>query len=390
MALPLASCSPARLPGADKLSPAEAGAAPGAAVVFGELRQRGARSHGRRPSRRRHAGGRRCGPGPRLRCGTGGRRRCRVAWPGDGAAGGRSGTGPGASAREDSRWPPNDSPGTLLRRGWKRSTSRSRAAGFPHVERHHAAHPDVQRGAEHRAHAGAVVVGARRRDRRQREHRSNEQALASARHPGVRWFERAFTTHAEQWNFGLQETSISTEWVLALDADFVLSDALIEELKQLRPESGVGGYRGVVHLLHRRPAASRRRLSARHGAVSPRSRKLRPGRAHAARSRGRRGPAAREHDLSRRSQAAWPLADVAIAIHEARSRQAAEARRLRRSRLADRVRQMIVVAPAAMFVYCLIGKGGILDGWPGLVLRDAARYGGTDPVAQLLSGCRSS
>jgi hypothetical protein len=27
---------------------------------------------------------------------------------------------------------------------------------------------------------------------------------------------------------------------------------------------------------------------------------------------------------------------------------------------------MIVVAPAAMFVYCLIGKGGILDGWPGL------------------------
>ena len=35
--------------------------------------------------------------------------------------------------------------------------------------------------------------------------------------------ERRFTTHAEQWNFGLEDTGITTEWVLALDADFVLT-----------------------------------------------------------------------------------------------------------------------------------------------------------------------
>ncbi len=33
-------------------------------------------------------------------------------------------------------------------------------------------------------------------------------------------FKRAFTTHAEQWNFGLEQTGITTEWVLALDADY--------------------------------------------------------------------------------------------------------------------------------------------------------------------------
>ena len=34
--------------------------------------------------------------------------------------------------------------------------------------------------------------------------------------------------------------------------------------------------------------------------------------------------------------------------------------------LPDRVRRMIVIAPAAMFLYCLIAKGGILDGRAGL------------------------
>ena len=60
----------------------------------------------------------------------------------------------------------------------------------------------------------------------------------AAAHPGVRVFQHAFTTHAEQWNFGLQETGIATEWVLALDADFVLSDELIGELGAMAPDPG--------------------------------------------------------------------------------------------------------------------------------------------------------
>jgi hypothetical protein len=32
----------------------------------------------------------------------------------------------------------------------------------------------------------------------------------------------------------------------------------------------------------------------------------------------------------------------------------------------DRLRKWIVVAPPLMFGLCLFGRGGILDGWPGL------------------------
>src|SRR5436853_2457479 len=35
--------------------------------------------------------------------------------------------------------------------------------------------------------------------------------------PHVRVFQRKFDNHGAQWNFGLSETGIATEWVLALD-----------------------------------------------------------------------------------------------------------------------------------------------------------------------------
>ncbi|HSL54262.1 MAG TPA: glycosyltransferase family 2 protein, partial [Pyrinomonadaceae bacterium] len=61
--------------------------------------------------------------------------------------------------------------------------------------------------------------------------------------PHVRVFQRAFDCHRNQWEFGLKETGISTPWVLALDADYVVSDELIAELKTLTPEPQTAGYR---------------------------------------------------------------------------------------------------------------------------------------------------
>jgi len=52
--------------------------------------------------------------------------------------------------------------------------------------------------------------------------------------------ERRFDSFAEQCNFGL--THITTEWVLSLDADYVLTPELQEELKRLKPPQGVRGY----------------------------------------------------------------------------------------------------------------------------------------------------
>lgn len=42
-------------------------------------------------------------------------------------------------------------------------------------------------------------------------------------------FQRDFDTHGLQWNFGLSK--IDSEWVLTLDADYVLSDGFVDEIK---------------------------------------------------------------------------------------------------------------------------------------------------------------
>ena len=61
--------------------------------------------------------------------------------------------------------------------------------------------------------------------------------------PSVRVFQRAFDSHRNQWQFGLKETGIATPWVLALDADYVLSDELIAELESLQPNPATAGFR---------------------------------------------------------------------------------------------------------------------------------------------------
>lgn len=63
------------------------------------------------------------------------------------------------------------------------------------------------------------------------------------RYPNARCMTRAFDTHAEQWNHGLTNCGIQRPWVLALDADYRLSDALVNEISKLRPEDYVSGFR---------------------------------------------------------------------------------------------------------------------------------------------------
>src|SRR5437870_180064 len=54
--------------------------------------------------------------------------------------------------------------------------------------------------------------------------------------PQARIFKREFDTHERQWNFGLNETGIESEWILALDADYVLTNEFIDELRSLQPD----------------------------------------------------------------------------------------------------------------------------------------------------------
>lgn len=57
----------------------------------------------------------------------------------------------------------------------------------------------------------------------------------------VTFFQRPFDQHATQWNFAIEQ-EISSDWILALDADHVLSHALIKELEQLKPTKETNAY----------------------------------------------------------------------------------------------------------------------------------------------------
>src|SRR5215217_3615658 len=58
----------------------------------------------------------------------------------------------------------------------------------------------------------------------------------------VRVVQRVFDNHRNQWEFGLKDAGIATPWVLALDADYVVSSEVIAEMAELRPATETVGY----------------------------------------------------------------------------------------------------------------------------------------------------
>ena len=182
--------------------------------------------------------------------------------------------------------------------------------------------------------------------------------------PRVRIFQRAFDCHRNQWEFGLRETGITTPWVLALDADYVLSDELITELDNLQPRPETVGYRanfvycikgkqltcGIyppVTVLYRREAASyiqdgHTQRVALNGPIEC-----------------LRSPVF--HD-DRKSLKRWFSSQSRYTELEAQKLLAADRKELS---LADRMRRWRFVMPPAMLFYCLIVRGGIFDGGAG-------------------------
>ena len=63
------------------------------------------------------------------------------------------------------------------------------------------------------------------------------------KYPQVRLFQRVFDTHANQWNFAINETGVKTEWVLALDADYLLTGDFVKELDVMELKSGPEAYK---------------------------------------------------------------------------------------------------------------------------------------------------
>jgi glycosyltransferase involved in cell wall biosynthesis len=183
--------------------------------------------------------------------------------------------------------------------------------------------------------------------------------------PRARVFRRKFDSHEKQWNFALNETGISSEWVLALDADYVLTPDFIEELKGLNPETGVAGYSAnFVYCIDGRPLRGSayppvtvlyRRAKAVYRQDGHTQRVVVDGRVEKLR-------AAILHD-DRKPLGHWFQSQARYMRIEARKLAESDSRDLNR---ADRLRKMRFVAPLVMLFYVLFVKRAILDGRAGL------------------------
>ena len=67
---------------------------------------------------------------------------------------------------------------------------------------------------------------------------STDATLDIARAHGARVLQHAWVNHAAQFNWALTQLGADTEWVLRIDADEVLTPALIEEIRTRLPDIG--------------------------------------------------------------------------------------------------------------------------------------------------------
>ena len=180
----------------------------------------------------------------------------------------------------------------------------------------------------------------------------------------VRFLQREFDTHAAQWNYAIKQTSIETDWILALDADYVLSQDLIMELKSLCPEPDIKAYwisfcycvlgkplrstlyPPVLSLFRKGSGHYVQQGHTQHLIVEGRTAKLN---------------AKIFHD-DRKPLSRWLASQQRYARLEADHLLSADVGHLCRT---DRIRRMGWPAPPLAFLYTLVAKGCWLDGWPG-------------------------
>ncbi len=181
--------------------------------------------------------------------------------------------------------------------------------------------------------------------------------------PNVEVVQRRFDNHTDQWNFGLDQ--VRTPWVLTLDADYLVPPELAGEVQRLEPPADAAGYAaGFRYLVHGRPL--RATIYPPRVVLFRRDRaRYRPD-GHTQRLHAD-GPvlpltARVDHD-DRKPLSRWLQSQDRYMRIEAPHLLGTPVARLSR---ADRLRRGAAWAPAVMFLHLLLGRGLILDGWPGL------------------------
>lgn len=180
----------------------------------------------------------------------------------------------------------------------------------------------------------------------------------------VDFISRPFDSHARQWSYAVHETGIDTDWVLALDADYVVSDAFLAAANEAVELGDAAGFRchfsyvsfGRVlrGTLYPPVVALYRRSAGRYVQDGHTQRIIIDGPV--------RDLAGVIHHDDRKPLSRWFAAQQRYAALEAQHLLTANRARLGR---ADRIRLMAWPAPFLVFFYVLFAKRCLLDGWPG-------------------------
>jgi len=193
---------------------------------------------------------------------------------------------------------------------------------------------------------------------------STDETLEILQHyPNVSVYQRAFDSHAAQWNYAVSQAK--TSWVLSLDADYVLSDALIAELSDLSPDEPFDSYFiSFQYCVFGRPL--------RGTILPPREALFRQdvvtyvddGHTQRLQCWGQSSQLSSPilHD-DRKSLNRWLWAQDRYALLEVEKHMISP---LDEMGWGDRLRRIPGLAALIVLVYCLILKGGIFDGRAGL------------------------
>jgi glycosyltransferase involved in cell wall biosynthesis len=200
------------------------------------------------------------------------------------------------------------------------------------------------------------------------------EAIARA-HANVDWHVRPFDDHARQSNHALDTLLDGAQWTMFLDADHVLTPALIDELARLRPVEATSGYRARFrYCVDGRPLRGTL-YPARVVLFRPeRGRFAQEGHAHWLRVDGNVEPL-REwalHD-DRKPRRDFVATQRKYARMEARW---LASQPLAQLGWADRARRLLVVAPWLAPLVALFARGVVLDGSAGW------RYAGERALAE--------
>jgi glycosyltransferase involved in cell wall biosynthesis len=193
---------------------------------------------------------------------------------------------------------------------------------------------------------------------------TDETEAIARRFTNVHFTQRKFDNFAAQCNFGL--SLAETDWVLSLDADYTLTDELLDEIAGLSAQSAVAAY--VVrfkYCIFGRPL--RGSLYPPRAVLFQKSccHYVEDGHAHVLVSEG---PTERLqgyllHD-DRKSIDRWLQDQRGYAQREARKLMEGPVQPRGRFS-ADRLRSWILPAAPTAFLYTLLVKRCLFDGWPG-------------------------